>query len=123
MLVQAGGKPKSTGTQRRKAYRGLRLGEVSRVQTFAKNAGLGFSIPYMHNGQPHDYLPDFIVRLAGDPSAHLILETKGYDELAEIKAQAAERWANAVNVDGSYGVWRYAMAREPKDFRPAIEEP
>jgi type III restriction enzyme len=94
-----------------------------RVKAFAKNAGLGFSIPYLHNGQPHDYLPDFIVRLAGDPVVQLILETKGYDELAEIKAQAAERWVNAVNVDGSYGVWRYSMAREPKDVRSAIEKP
>ncbi len=26
-----------------------------------KNAGLGFAIPYLHNGQSHDYMPDFIV--------------------------------------------------------------
>jgi type III restriction enzyme len=36
------------------------------VAAFVKNAGLGFAIPYLHNGQPHDYIPDFIVRLAGD---------------------------------------------------------
>ena len=37
------------------------------VEAFVKNAGLGFAIPYLHNGQPHDYVPDFIVRLKGEP--------------------------------------------------------
>jgi type III restriction enzyme len=62
-----------------------------RVLAFVKNAGLGFAIPYMHNGQPHDYVPDFIIRLKGNPPWHLVLETKGFDDLADIKAQAAER--------------------------------
>jgi type III restriction enzyme len=93
-----------------------------RVRAFVKNAGLGFAIPYLHDGQPHDYVPDFILRLSGDPVVHLILETKGYDELAEVKAQAAGRWVSAVNVDGSFGIWRYALAREPKDVASAIEK-
>ena len=25
------------------------------VDAFVKNAGLGFAIPYLHNGQMHDY--------------------------------------------------------------------
>jgi type III restriction enzyme len=33
------------------------------VDAFVKNAGLGFAIPYLYNGQMHDYMPDFIVRL------------------------------------------------------------
>ncbi len=37
------------------------------VAAFVKNAGLGFSIPYLHNGQPREYVPDFIVRLGGTP--------------------------------------------------------
>jgi hypothetical protein len=36
-------------------------------------------------------IPDFNVRLRTDPVLHLILKTKGYDERADIKAQAAER--------------------------------
>ena len=50
-----------------------------------KNAGLGFAIPYLHNGQPHDYVPDFIIRLKTEPPRYLILETKGYDPLEEVK--------------------------------------
>jgi hypothetical protein len=76
------------------------------VEAFVKNAGLGFAIPYLHNGQPHDYVPDFIVRLKTEPMTHLILETKGFDELAEVKAAAAERWVAAVNADARYGTWR-----------------
>jgi type III restriction enzyme len=79
------------------------------VVAFVKNAGLGFAIPYLHDGQPHDYEPDFITRLAS--GRHLILETKGHDPLADVKRQAAERWVAAVNADGRWGTWSYAVAR------------
>lgn len=90
-----------------------------RVEAFVKNAGLGFGIPYLHNGQSGDYIPDFIIRLASDPTVHLILETKGFDELADIKAQPAERWVNA---DGRFGRWRYAMARKLEEEGKRIDE-
>ncbi len=82
------------------------------VEAFVKNAGLGFSIPYLHNGQMHDYEPDFIIRLKCDSQPCLILETKGYDPLEEIKRAAAERWVAAVNADGTYGSWSYALAKK-----------
>ena len=82
------------------------------VHSFVKNAGLGFAIPYLHNGEPHEYLPDFIVRLTGHEARHLILETKGYDPLAEVKSQAAHRWVRAVNSDGSFGSWAYALVSD-----------
>jgi type III restriction enzyme len=91
------------------------------VEAFAKNAGLGFGIPYIHNGQPHDYVPDFIVRLAGAPNEHLILETKGFDDLAEVKADAAKRWVAAVNADGQHGRWRYVMARSVEAVRTTLD--
>jgi len=82
-----------------------------RVEMFAKNAGPGFGIPYLHNGQMHDYVPDFLVRLKDVPGTTIILETKGFDPLAEVKASAAARWVNAVNAEGSHGRWRYELAR------------
>jgi len=85
---------------------------------FAKNAGLGFAIPYFHNGQPHDYIPDFIVRLKADGAEgprHLILETKGWDDLEDVKRAAAERWVTAVNADG-----RYAIARRPEEAKTCL---
>jgi type III restriction enzyme len=85
------------------------------VDAFVKNAGLGFAIPYLHNGEPHDYIPDFLIRLKSSTGTHLILETKGFDPLTEIKVQAARRWVEAVNADGSYGRWEYAIARKLED--------
>jgi len=92
------------------------------VDAFVKNTGLGFAIPYVHNGQPHDYIPDFLVRLKDDPQVHLILETKGFDPLEEVKTAAAKRWVGAVNADGSYGRWRYEIAKRISDI-PALLAP
>ena len=39
--------------------------------------------------------------MKSDTPSFLILETRGYDELEEVKRQAAERWVTAVNADGS----------------------
>ena len=55
-----------------------------------------------------------------DPLVHLILETKGYDDRTDIKAQAAERWVKAVNAEGSYGSWTYAMVRSPGEVAQAV---
>lgn len=92
------------------------------VDAFVKNAGLGYAIPYLHNGQPHDYVPDFIIRLKTNPPTHLILETKGYDELKDVKRQAAERWVDAVNADGRYGKWKYNIVLAPSDIPRHIVE-
>ncbi len=80
------------------------------VLAWVKNAGLGLAIPYVHNGERHDYQPDFIARLAGAAERYLLLETKGYDELVDVKLSAAERWCQAVNADGRYGAWMYRIA-------------
>src|SRR5438094_731471 len=61
------------------------LDEHNHVTAFVKNQGLGFSIPYLHNGQLHSYVPDFIVHL--DNRVRLVLETKGHDVLEDVKAQ------------------------------------
>ena len=91
---------------------------------FVKNAGLGFAIPYFHNGQPHDYVPDFIIRLnvEKDLPYHLILEAKGFDPLEDVKKAAAERWVKAVNVDGTFGHWQYAIARKPEEVIARLNE-
>jgi type III restriction enzyme len=59
----------------------------------------------------HDYVPDFLVRLKDVPDTTIILETKGFDPLAEVKASAAARWVSAVNAEGSHGRWQYELAR------------
>lgn len=90
------------------------------VEAFVKNAGLGFAIPYFNNGQDHDYIPDFLIRLKD--GSHLILETKGFDPLTDVKVAAAQRWVGAVNADGGYGAWKYAIARKPEEVKKCIDE-
>jgi len=85
------------------------------VRAFVKNDHLGFAIPYLHNDEFHEYIPDFIVRLATTEERYLILEVKGFDPLQELKAQAAQRWVAAVNADGRFGHWRYAVATSPTE--------
>jgi type III restriction enzyme len=91
------------------------------VHAFAKNAGLGFAIPYLHNGQMHDYMPDFLIRLGVHSPQYLILETKGFDPLEDVKRAAAERWVSAVNADGTYGHWQYAIAKKAADVGEILE--
>ena len=72
--------------------------------------------------QPYDYVPDFLVHLWGQPRVHLILETKGYDPLGQVNAQAAQRWVAAVNAEGQYGRWHDAVAHKSEEIRWHIEE-
>jgi type III restriction enzyme len=90
------------------------------VHSFVKNAGLGFAVPYLYNGQMHDYMPDFIIRFKGDSSLHVILETKGYDPLEDVKRAAAERWVSAVNAEGTYGRWAYRIAKKTTEVSGII---
>lgn len=103
------------------------LDNHSAVAAFAKNAGLGFGIPYIYNGLTHDYIPDFLVRFTGRPDFTLILETKGYDPNKEVKRQAAERWVAAVNADQTsdhtprFGTWAYAMAQSIQEVQAILD--
>jgi len=51
----------------------------------------------------------------------MILETKGYDERADVKAQAAHRWVSAVNAARSHGKWYYQMARSVGAVRQILD--
>jgi type III restriction enzyme len=90
------------------------------VAAFAKNAGLGFGIPYLHNGQGHEFVPDFVIRLKSEAARHLILETKGHDPLADVKRAAAQRWVAAVNAESSHGSWRFVMVGKPSEVSAAV---
>jgi type III restriction enzyme len=79
----------------------------------------------MHNGEMHDFVPDFIVRLVptdGNQPLNLILETKGFDPLRENKEAAAHRWVNAVNADGRFGRWAFRMANSVADVSYILDE-
>jgi type III restriction enzyme len=67
-------------------------------------------------------MPDFIIRLRGEETVHMILETKGYDPLEEVKRHAAERWVAAVNAEGSYGRWVYRLTKKTTEGRGIISD-
>jgi len=48
-------------------------------------------------------------------------QNQGFDELAEVKTQAAQRWVYAVNADGTHGVWKFVVARKMSEVREFIE--
>ena len=89
------------------------------VDAFVKNGDSGF-IPHMHNGQPHDYVPDFIVRIRCDSPLHLIVETKGFDGW-----RGQGRRGRAMGCRGqrgrTFGTWRYAMVRGAGDEASVLD--
>ncbi|HET8661699.1 MAG TPA: hypothetical protein VFM55_22230, partial [Micromonosporaceae bacterium] len=91
-----------------------------RVHAYVKNERLGFSIPYVHEGRTHDYLPDFLVRLVtepGDVERTLIVEVSGGRKSpgpAAAKADTARnQWCAAVNNWGGLGRWGYVEVHNP----------
>lgn len=80
-----------------------------------KNSGSALQFPAFTTGKCHDSVPDFIIRLVGESERSVILETKGYDPVKEVKADAARRWVNAVNASGQFGRWDYAVCRKPTE--------
>ena len=96
---------------------------IRRSGLYIKNDGLNFTVPYLHNGKPSDYLPDFVIRLSGPDERYLIAEIKGADwgGLAEVKAQAAHRWCAAVNATGEFGRWDYTLAYSIRELRAHLD--
>ena len=97
------------------------IAKIEKAKDIAE-AKLGFAIPYSHNCEAKEYIPDFLVRLkrGGKEVGTLILETKGYDPMADAKEAGARRWVAAVNADGSHGRWAYRLIKSPTDTPEAI---
>ena len=85
-----------------------------RVRAYVKNQGLGFEVPYLRGGEPHRYIPDFIVLVddghGDDDLLHLVVEIKGYrgEDAKEKKSTMDTYWVPGVNHLGSYGRWAFA---------------
>ncbi|WP_369126386.1 BPTD_3080 family restriction endonuclease [Roseovarius nitratireducens] len=94
-----------------------------RVLAFAKNHNLGLEIPYLVEGEPHTYLPDFLIRLDTPEPTTLIIEVKGYrGHDAMLKADTIRnKWVPAVNRLGTYGHWGFAELRSVHDFGPDLD--
>ena len=88
-----------------------------------KNEHLGFTIPYVHEGRTHEYVPDFLVRLVdatGRRRAHADRRGVRRPEVShspgtvQAKADTARnQWCAAVNNHGGFGRWGYVEITRP----------
>ncbi len=80
------------------------------VAAWLKNDHLGFEILYVFKGVVRKYRPDFISRLTSGDC--LIIEIKGQEtEQDRTKGRFLDEWVRAVNVDGRFGRWHWAVRR------------
>jgi type III restriction enzyme len=93
-----------------------------KIVAYVKNDHLGFTIPYVHEGQTHQYIPDFVCRLQdqGDGIARtLIVEVSGGLKSpgpSEAKAATAlHQWCPAVTNHGGWGCWAYVEIKSKKE--------
>jgi type III restriction enzyme len=95
------------------------------VHSFVKNDHLDFTIPYAFEGKSHQYVPDFIARLADSGGApldvFLIVEVSGARKSpgpTEAKADTTRSlWCPSVNNVGDLGLWGYLQVRDIATFQ------
>ena len=101
------------------------------VTAYVKNDHLGFTIPYVHKGRTHSYIPDFLVRLEAFPDdascRTLIVEVSGSQKspgpTRPRRPRRANSWCVAVNNHGGFGRWGYIEMTDPLQFKPASLTP
>ncbi len=97
------------------------LEELPEVEAYVKNAFLGFTIPYVSQGNDKRYYPDFIARCrrADGSGLNLIIEITGMNQEKEEKKWYVEhRWLPAVNaVRGQYGYDEWQFIEIANDLR------
>ncbi|MCV7407955.1 BPTD_3080 family restriction endonuclease [Mycobacterium marseillense] len=101
-----------------------------KIAAFAKNDHLGFSIPYVHKGRSHSYVPDFLVRLVRAPGEDfdrtLIVEVSGSRKSpgpTKQKARTARQsWCPAVNNHRGFGRWGYIEITDPVTTKHVLAE-
>ena len=106
------------------------VGAVRRLQTdtaprggaFVKNEGLGFAVPYLHNGAPHDFVPDFLIRLKGTPELKVRPPGPRDEGLRPARGHQARGGGSsagwtAVNADGRFGQWAFQHGDESERCR------
>src|SRR5215475_13773427 len=107
---------------------GRRTGARRPGALLRQNERLGFTIPYVHEGRTHEYVPDFLVRLvprADGVMRTLIVEVSGGRKSpgpAAAKADTARsQWCAAVNNWGELGRWGYVEIRDRDRFRSLLD--
>lgn len=118
------------------------LEEMDEVFSYVKNQSLGFTIPYILNGEEKNYYPDFIVRIkspspisstssplvgedrgeGGSGELNLIIEVTGEhkkDKTAKVST-AKTLWIPAINNHGGFGCWAFFEISDPWNAKNEI---
>ena len=91
------------------------------VEAWVKNDHLGFEIAYTYQGIFHKYRPDFIIKLKN--GKHLVLEVKGVDsQQNKTKREFLDEWIRAINSQGGFGKWEWAVSKNTADIEGLIDE-
>ena len=104
-----------------------------RVEAYVKNDHLGFTIPYVHQGRSHDYVPDFLLRLrraeGEDFDRTLVVEISGAQKRihsplsSDTKvAVARDTWCVAVNNHGGFGRWGYLEVTHMPTLKQTLDD-
>ena len=102
------------------------LEDMDEVYSYVKNYNLGFTIPYILNGEEKPYFPDFIARIEDghgqEDLLNLIIEVTGERRKEKvIKVEAAKTlWVPAINNHGSFGRWAFLEIADPWDAQQNI---
>jgi type III restriction enzyme len=103
------------------ASEAFELDKNEKVISWAKNDHLGFVITYVYRGVIHKYYPDFLIKLSNRKT--LILEVKGKDDQqSKTKRDYLNEWINAVNSDGRFGKWGWAVSFRTSDIKDIINK-
>jgi len=98
---------------------------MDEVESYVKNHNLGFYVPYTYEGEAHNCIPDFIVRLRAPDGAqplNLIIEVSGEpkpEKAAKVET-ARSLWVPAINNDGRFGRWAFLEISDPWDAKSTI---
>lgn len=105
------------------------LEELPQVETYVKNAFLGFAIPYVKEGKDKQYFTDFIARVkCSDGSVkNLMIEITGMNTDKEEKKWFVEnRWLPAVNAmkdKYQYPEWHFIeIANDIRDIKNQLAD-
>ena len=87
-----------------------------------KNERLGFTIPYVHEGRSHEYVPDFLVRLVTEPErrrAHADRRGLRQPQVARARRRPrptprATSGARRSTTGASSGRWGYVEVHNPR---------
>jgi type III restriction enzyme len=100
--------------------------EMDEVKSYVKNTNLGFSIPYILNGEEKNYYPDFIVRIkdGNNDLLNLIIEVTGEhkkDKAAKVSTSKT-LWIPAINNHNGFGRWEFIEITDPWNAKSEIRE-